>query len=71
MRHLTERIHKGQASWEDVMLLNDVADSIKGKCLCALGDFSTEAVTSSIARFRQDFEKKAAAQVAIETKVNS
>jgi NADH-quinone oxidoreductase subunit F len=56
MQHLTERIHHGQAKWDDVILLQDVATGIKGKCLCALGDFSTEAVVSSIQRFRSDFE---------------
>lgn len=56
MEHLTERIHHGQAKWDDVILLQDVATGIKGKCLCALGDFSTEAVISSIQRFRSDFE---------------
>lgn len=72
MRHLTDRIHHGQATWDDVMLLNEVATNIMGKNLCALGDFSTEAVTSSIARFRSDFEgKAAAAPVNLETKVSS
>ena len=56
MMHLTDRIHAGQASTEDVNLLHEVASQIKGKCLCALGDFSTEAVTSGIERFRADFE---------------
>ncbi len=56
MMHLTERIASGKAAWEDVELLTDVATQIKGKCLCALGDFSTEAVLSSIERFRVDFE---------------
>ncbi len=60
MQHLTERIHHGQAKWDDVILLQDVATGIKGKCLCALGDFSTEAVVSSIQRFRSDFEAVAA-----------
>jgi NADH-quinone oxidoreductase subunit F len=58
MRHLTERISHSQASWDDVMLLNEVANGIKGKCLCALGDFATEAVTTGIERFRSDFELK-------------
>ncbi len=72
MRHLTERISHRQATWDDVMLLNEVATNIKGKNLCALGDFSTEAVTSSIARFRSDFEaKSAAAPVSMEAKVSS
>jgi NADH-quinone oxidoreductase subunit F len=56
MMHLTERIASGKAAWEDVELLQDVANQIKGKCLCALGDFSTEAVLSSLDRFRPDFE---------------
>jgi NADH-quinone oxidoreductase subunit F len=58
MMHLTDRIANGRATWGDVELLQDVASQIKGKCLCALGDFSTEAVLSGIQRFRQDFEKK-------------
>jgi NADH-quinone oxidoreductase subunit F len=70
MKHLTQRIHTGGANWDDVILLNDVATGIKGKCLCALGDFATEAVTSSIERFRGDFEAKAQpAPVAVEAKV--
>jgi NADH-quinone oxidoreductase subunit F len=57
MMHLTDRIAAGEATQGDVALLADVANQIKGKCLCALGDFSTEAVLSGIQRFSQDFEK--------------
>jgi NADH-quinone oxidoreductase subunit F len=63
MMHLTERIASGEAAWEDVELLQDVANQIKGKCLCALGDFSTEAVLSSLDRFKPDFEAATAKQV--------
>lgn len=59
MMHLTDRIVAGKAEWSDVELLQDVANQIKGKCLCALGDFSTEAVLSGIERFKVDFEKAA------------
>ena len=62
MMHLTDRIHAGQASMEDVNLLHEVASQVKGKCLCALGDFSTEAVTSGIERFRADFEPRTATE---------
>lgn len=58
MNHLTHRIHGGEATMDDVMLLHEVATNVKGKCLCALGDFSTEAITSSIERFKEDFEAK-------------
>jgi NADH-quinone oxidoreductase subunit F len=66
MMHLTDRIAAGQASWNDVLLLQDVATQIRGKCLCALGDFSTEAVLSAIDRFRPDFEARVQAQPAEE-----
>jgi NADH-quinone oxidoreductase subunit F len=56
MVHLTERIHKGEATMQEVELLYDVASQMKGKCLCALGEFSIEAPMSAIERFRADFE---------------
>jgi NADH-quinone oxidoreductase subunit F len=56
MRHLTERITSGEGTMKDVELLQDVASQIKGKCLCALGEFSIEAVLSGIERFHEDFE---------------
>jgi len=57
MSHLTERIHEGIGTNADVDLLLNVAKQMQGKCLCALGDFSTTAVVSSIERFRSDFDK--------------
>jgi NADH-quinone oxidoreductase subunit F len=64
MMHLTERISNGTATMNDVKLLHDVANQIKGKCLCALGEFSIEAVLTGIERFPADFE-------AVTTKSNS
>jgi len=60
MSHLTERIYSGAAAQEDVNLLYDVASQVKGKCLCALGEFSIEAVLSGIDRFREDFDARVA-----------
>ena len=54
MMHLTERI-AAHPTTEDVKLLYQVASQIKGKCLCALGEFSIEAVMSGMDRFPQDF----------------
>ena len=59
MRHIIDRIHEGKTQWSDVELLNEVALQIQGKCLCALGEFSIEAVTSGIERFEADFRAKA------------
>jgi len=66
MRHLIDRIHDGKANWKDVELLNEVALQIKGKCLCALGEFSIEAVTSGIDRFKDDFRAKAPSEQNVE-----
>lgn len=55
MVHLAERITEGDPSAEEVELLKSVASQIKGKCLCALGEFSIEAVLSGIERFPEDF----------------
>jgi NADH-quinone oxidoreductase subunit F len=56
MMHVAERIEAGGGRPEDVSLLDTVARQIQGKCLCALGEFSTMPVVSAIERFRADFE---------------
>jgi NADH-quinone oxidoreductase subunit F len=66
MKHITTRIATGQGKQGDVELLYEVASQIKGKCLCALGEFSTEAVISSIDRFRPDFDRRTAGKETIE-----
>jgi len=58
MQHLTERIHNGEATENDVILLDSVAKQIQNKCLCALGEFSIQAVMTGIERFPEDFEAK-------------
>ncbi|MGB9672888.1 MAG: NADH-quinone oxidoreductase subunit NuoF [Anaerolineales bacterium] len=58
MMHLTDRITAGEATWQDVELLKDVATQMRGKCFCALGEFSIEAVLSGIERFEGDFKAR-------------
>ncbi len=58
MLHLVERIHHGEGTKADLELLHSVAAQVNGKCLCALGDFSTMAVTSALERFPEDFATK-------------
>ncbi len=60
MLRLIERIRDGDASMDDVALLKEVALQMRGKTLCALGEFSTMAVVSGIERFEEDFEKAVA-----------
>jgi len=57
MSHIADRIVKGDSRKEDIDLLNYVARQMQGKCLCALGEFSTMAVVTGIEQFREDFEK--------------
>jgi NADH-quinone oxidoreductase subunit F len=56
MMHLIERIEQGEATRENVALLNGVAKQMQNKCLCPLGEFSTMAVTTAIDRFPADFK---------------
>jgi NADH-quinone oxidoreductase subunit F len=55
MNHLARRISAGKADVEDIEMLQTVANQITGKCLCALGEFSTMAVLTGINQFRDDF----------------
>ncbi|MBM3146018.1 MAG: NADH-quinone oxidoreductase subunit NuoF, partial [Chloroflexi bacterium] len=55
MSHIIERIHSGEGGEFDVELLHSVARQIQNKCLCALGEFSIQAVMTGIERFPQDF----------------
>jgi NADH-quinone oxidoreductase subunit F len=57
MQNITERIHSGKGTQDDVDLLLNVAKQMQGKCLCPLGEFSTMAVVTGIERFPQDFKK--------------
>ena len=61
MSHISERMAhavalSGLPDPQDVKLLYDVASQVRNKCLCALGEFSIEAVMSGIDRFHADFE---------------
>jgi NADH-quinone oxidoreductase subunit F len=55
MAHIIDRIVDGRADENDVDLLYSVARQIQNKCLCALGEFSVEAVISGINKFRPDY----------------
>ena len=59
MLNILERMNKGQGVLADVDLLQNVASSIGGKCLCPLGDFAATPVLTSLKQFRADFEAHA------------
>ena len=57
MMNILDRIRDGEEAPGDVDLLLNVAKQMQGKCLCALGEFSTMAVVTGIERFPQDFRE--------------
>jgi len=56
MSQIFKHLQDGKATSKDIDLLDSVAQSIVGKCLCALGDFAAAQVVADIAHFRSDFE---------------
>jgi NADH-quinone oxidoreductase subunit F len=48
--------HKHNVGPADIKLLEDVATQIQGKCLCALGDFATSPILSSMKYWRNEYE---------------
>jgi NADH-quinone oxidoreductase subunit F len=49
------RIEHGQGHAGDIDLLDDVAQNIMGRTICALGDAAAMPVRSFIKHFRQEF----------------
>jgi NADH-quinone oxidoreductase subunit F len=53
---MVNRIENGQGTREDLDVLNDVADNIAGRTICALGDAAALPVKSFLKHFRPEFE---------------
>lgn len=53
---LLERLEHGHGKVRDIDLLMDICDNMYGKVFCPLGDAATSPVTSSIKRFRDEYE---------------
>jgi NADH-quinone oxidoreductase subunit F len=53
---MVDRIEHGRATMDDLALLDNVADNIKGRTICALGDAAAMPVQGMIKHFRQEFE---------------
>ncbi|MBI4357272.1 MAG: NADH-quinone oxidoreductase subunit NuoF [Gammaproteobacteria bacterium] len=52
---IVHRITQGQGSLKDIELLEDVANKIMGRTICALGDAAAMPVLSFIQHFREEF----------------
>ncbi len=53
---MVDRIEHGRATMDDLALLDNVADNIKGRTICALGDAAAMPVQGMIKHFRHEFE---------------
>ena len=53
---VVRRIEEGKGRQEDLDLLDDVADKISGKTICALGDAAAGPVTGMLRHFRDEFQ---------------
>jgi NADH-quinone oxidoreductase subunit F len=58
MERLLGRIDQGRAAPEEIDLLLDVANTIEGNTICALGDAAAWPVQSYLKKFRDEFEAR-------------
>jgi NADH-quinone oxidoreductase subunit F len=58
MERILERILHGEGTEQDIAVLEDVAKQMRGKCLCALGEFAVSPVLSTIAHFLDEYKAK-------------
>ena len=53
---MVDRIEHGRGKTEDLAMLNDVADNIQGRTICALGDAAAMPVRAFIKHYRDEFQ---------------
>ncbi len=58
MDRVLDRLNDGDGVEDDIELLRSVASQIKGKTLCALGEFAINPVLSTISHFRGEYIAK-------------
>jgi len=56
LSRIVDRIENGQGRPEDMDLLDNVAENIQGRTICALGDAAAMPVRAMIKHFRHEFE---------------
>jgi NADH-quinone oxidoreductase subunit F len=57
-------LYYGHGTEKDIKLLESVANQMQGKCLCALGEFATSPVLSTIRYFLDEYKAKVTGQSA-------
>lgn len=54
---IVRRIETGEGTIEDLDLLSDITDNMKGKTVCVFADAASAPVDSFLAKFREEFEQ--------------
>lgn len=55
LERLMTRIYKGEGTMKDLTTLENAANQMQGKSLCALGEFATSPVLGTLKHFRDEF----------------
>jgi NADH-quinone oxidoreductase subunit F len=58
MENVLNRIFAGNGTEADITLLENIANQMVGKCLCALGEFAVSPVLSTIKHFLDEYKAK-------------
>lgn len=58
LERVLEDVYYGRGKPRDIVLLESVAKNMQGKCLCALGEFATSPVLSTIVHFPEEYRAK-------------
>ena len=53
---MVDRIEHGKGRRDDLALLNDVADNIQGRTICALGDAAAMPTRAFVKVYRDEFQ---------------
>lgn len=60
LENIYHRIMHGHGKDSDIKLLESVSNQMLGECLCALGDFATSPVLSTVRHFPEEYRAKVA-----------
>jgi NADH-quinone oxidoreductase subunit F len=58
LEQVIENVYYGRGREADIKLLESVASNMQGKCLCALGEFATSPILSTIRHFPEEYRAK-------------
>ena len=70
MGRILERMSKGDATYKEIDLLQDVTKQIEGHTICAFGEGSAWPVQGLLRHFRKEIEKRCHEEPLVKKKTN-